>query len=193
MLTLISFIVLMIGALNWFCIGLLQFDFIAGFFGSQSSIFSRLIYFTTGLAALVVLYNLAKNRGRIVFDFKDKQRTTNDLKIKGKAHQAEAGKDFSSEQNINAMNNGTDFTSNMEAGKEFLPNENKVLPPKLTNDHEDDDFCHKCNKVENKTQANHFETNHSNPLPKPGNNPSKGNNSTDARNKPSTRLPLNKK
>lgn len=208
MLTLISFIILMIGAINWFCIGLLQFDFIAGLFGSQSSIFSRLIYFTVGLAALVVLYNLSKNRGRIVFDFKDKKQTTNDLKVAGE-NQAEAGKEFTSENDINAMKDyasgknmevSQDFTSrhknktnrmDMEAGKEFTPNDNPQMPPELTDDHEDDDFCHECNKSDNhKTQADHYETNHSNPLPKPSNNPPKPNHPS---GKPSTRLPLNKK
>ncbi len=72
MLSLISFIVVMVGAINWFCIGLLQFDFVAGLFGSQSSIFSRIVYIAVGLGALILLFNLIENKGKIKFNFKKK-------------------------------------------------------------------------------------------------------------------------
>lgn len=75
MLTLIAFIVSIIGSVNWFCIGLLQFDFVAGLFGSQSSIFSRIIYVAVGLSAFILLFNLIKNKGKISFDFKNKKTT----------------------------------------------------------------------------------------------------------------------
>lgn len=75
MLTLIAFIVSIIGSVNWFCIGLLQFDFVAGLFGSQSSIFSRIIYVAVGLSAFILLFNLIKNKGKISFDFKNKRAT----------------------------------------------------------------------------------------------------------------------
>lgn len=185
MLTLIAFIILMVGAINWFCIGLLQFDFVAGLFGSQSSIFSRLIYFAVGLSALVVLYNLVRNRGRIVFDFKNREETTNDLKVEGKGFQAEAGKEFTENNTMPNKNFTSQTTNNMETGKELAP-DNKQTPPELIDDHENDDFCHECDKGE--TQADHYETTNSNPMPKPSNiapkNPSK--------NK-SSRLPLDKK
>ncbi len=73
MLALISFILVIVGAINWFCIGLLQFDFVAGLFGSQSSIFSRIVYIAVGLAALILLFNLIENKGKIKFNFKKKQ------------------------------------------------------------------------------------------------------------------------
>ena len=44
MLSFISFVLVCIGSLNWFSIGLLQYDFVAGIFGSQANIFSRLVY-----------------------------------------------------------------------------------------------------------------------------------------------------
>ena len=65
MLGIFSFIVLIIGALNWFCIGLLQFDFVAGLFGSQASIFSRIIYVAVGVSAFIVLSILIKNKGKM--------------------------------------------------------------------------------------------------------------------------------
>lgn len=70
MLSLISFILVCIGSLNWFTIGLLQYDFVAGIFGSQSNIFSRLIYALVGIASIFVIANLIANRGRFVISFK---------------------------------------------------------------------------------------------------------------------------
>ncbi|MBQ4558486.1 MAG: DUF378 domain-containing protein [Clostridia bacterium] len=80
MLALISFILVIIGAVNWFCIGLLQFDFVAGLFGSQSSIFSRIIYIAVGVGALMLLYNLIENKGQIKFNFKKKLKELTDEK-----------------------------------------------------------------------------------------------------------------
>lgn len=70
MLTLISLILVLIGSLNWFCIGLLQFDFVAGLFGSQSSIFSRIIYFLIGVGSIYLTFTLIKNKGKLKFNFK---------------------------------------------------------------------------------------------------------------------------
>ncbi len=66
MLSLVSLIILMIGGLNWFCIGALQYDFVAGLFGSQANIFSRLVYIIVGLASIAVGYFTIKNKGKIV-------------------------------------------------------------------------------------------------------------------------------
>ena len=74
MLSLISFILVSIGCLNWFSIGLLQYDFVAGIFGSQSNIFSRLIYALVGIASIIVIANLIANKGKFVISFKDKNK-----------------------------------------------------------------------------------------------------------------------
>ncbi len=68
MLGLFAFILIMVGAINWFCIGLLQFDFVAGLFGSQASIFSRIAYVAVGISAIIILFNLIKNKGKVVFN-----------------------------------------------------------------------------------------------------------------------------
>ncbi len=68
MLSLFAFILVMVGAINWFCIGLLQFDFVAGLFGSQASIFSRIAYVAVGISAIIILFNLIKNKGKVVFN-----------------------------------------------------------------------------------------------------------------------------
>ena len=70
MLSLISFILVSIGCINWFTIGILQFDFVAGIFGSQSNIFSRLIYTLVGIASIIMIVNFVTNKGKFVVSFK---------------------------------------------------------------------------------------------------------------------------
>ncbi len=69
MLLFISFLVMMIGCANWLCIGLLQFDFVAGLFGSQSNIFSRIVYVIVGIASIITTYHLIKNKGKLTISF----------------------------------------------------------------------------------------------------------------------------
>ena len=70
MLSFISFLLVCLGSLNWFSIGILQYDFVAGIFGSQSNIFSRLIYTLVGVASIIVISNLVSNKGKFVVSFK---------------------------------------------------------------------------------------------------------------------------
>ena len=70
MLSFISFILVCVGSLNWFSIGILQYDFVAGLFGSQSNIFSRIVYTLVGIASIVVIANLIKNKGKFIVSFK---------------------------------------------------------------------------------------------------------------------------
>lgn len=65
MLVLICFLVAIIGNLNWLCIGFFQYDFIAGLFGTQSSIFSRLIYIIFGISSIFLLYAVIRYKGRL--------------------------------------------------------------------------------------------------------------------------------
>ncbi|MBE7075425.1 MAG: DUF378 domain-containing protein [Clostridiales bacterium] len=65
MMNLVAILILIIGGLNWASIGFLQYDFIAGFFGTQASIFSRLIYICVGLATLYFIFMIFKYKGRI--------------------------------------------------------------------------------------------------------------------------------
>ena len=62
----ISMIGIIVGGFNWLSIGLLQYDFIAGFFGTQASIFSRLIYIAIGVCTIYVTFDLLRNRGKIL-------------------------------------------------------------------------------------------------------------------------------
>ena len=65
-MTIIAFIILIVGGFNWMSIGLLQYDFIAGFFGTQASIFSRLIYIAIGVACVYILFDMLRNRGKVL-------------------------------------------------------------------------------------------------------------------------------
>ena len=48
----IALILSIIGSLNWGLVGIFQFDLVAGLFGGQSAVFSRIIYTLVGLAGL---------------------------------------------------------------------------------------------------------------------------------------------
>ena len=53
--SIIAFILVIIGALNWFLIGLFDFNLVATLFGSLSFV-SRAIYTLVGLASLWVIF-----------------------------------------------------------------------------------------------------------------------------------------
>lgn len=48
----ISLAIVIIGALNWGCIGLFGFDFVAALFGGQAAAVSRVVYTIVGLAGI---------------------------------------------------------------------------------------------------------------------------------------------
>lgn len=71
MMNLLAILILIVGGLNWASIGFLQYDFIAGFFGTQASIFSRLIYICIGIATLYFIFMTFKYKGNIkIYDRK---------------------------------------------------------------------------------------------------------------------------
>ena len=101
MLAFISFLLVCVGCINWFCIGILQFDFVAGIFGSQSNIFSRLIYTLVGIASIVVIVNFIANKGKFIVSFKKAEKEYGEMKAEKKAENrrkalaAESSEDFS--------------------------------------------------------------------------------------------------
>lgn len=130
MLSLISFILVSIGCINWFTIGILQFDFVAGIFGSQSNIFSRLIYTLVGIASIIMIVNFVTNKGKFVVSFKkadkeyeefkemkDSKRTSN-----RKSLATESSEDFSISNSLaDKMNNN----KNTEADNDMYSNYKK--------------------------------------------------------------------
>lgn len=64
----IALVLVIIGALNWGSIGLLQIDLVAMLFGGQFSLMSRIIYSLVGLAGIWCITLLFKERGIISED-----------------------------------------------------------------------------------------------------------------------------
>ncbi len=65
MITFISFLITLFGCINWLSIGMLQYDIVAGFFGTQSNIFSRIIYIIIGFAAFWLIVSTIRQRGKV--------------------------------------------------------------------------------------------------------------------------------
>lgn len=75
MINLVSILILIAGGLNWASIGFLQYDYIAGFFGTQANIFSRLIYIIIGIATIYFIFMIFKYRGNVrIIDRRKKQK-----------------------------------------------------------------------------------------------------------------------
>ena len=51
----ISFILLIIGGLNWLLVGLFQMDLVATLLGGMSSVLSRLVYILVGASAIYLI------------------------------------------------------------------------------------------------------------------------------------------
>ncbi len=64
----VALVLVIIGALNWGSIGLLQIDLVATLFGGQFSLMSRIIYSLVGLAGIWCITLLFKERGVISED-----------------------------------------------------------------------------------------------------------------------------
>lgn len=75
MITFIAFLLTMAGCINWLMIGLLQYDFVAGMFGYQASIFSRLCYILIGVSALYLVLRIIINKGSFKIYERKKQKS----------------------------------------------------------------------------------------------------------------------
>ena len=65
MISIFAFIIVIFGSMNWLSIGFFQYDIVAGLFGFQGSIFSRLVYIVVGISAIYLIYVVIKNKGKI--------------------------------------------------------------------------------------------------------------------------------
>ncbi len=61
--TLIALIITIIGATNWFLVGVFTFNLVTWIFGV--GIFARIIYALVGIAGFWLIYMLIKNHGKI--------------------------------------------------------------------------------------------------------------------------------
>ena len=85
MLTLIAFLLMIAGGVNWLLIGLLQYDFIAGFFGFQASMFSRLTYILFGIGSAYIVIRTIANKGSVrLFERKKKKQKQAPLSTQNK-------------------------------------------------------------------------------------------------------------
>ena len=139
MLSFISFVLVCIGCLNWFSIGILQFDFVAGIFGSQSNIFSRLIYTLVGIASIIVVVNFVTNKGKFVVsfkkankEFKEYQERKEELEERKALSRAEASEDFyinKSMKNSNMhggiSNKLKNYNNKTESGKDYYQDDDE--------------------------------------------------------------------
>lgn len=116
MLAFISFLLVCIGSLNWFTIGLLQYDFVAGLFGSQANIFSRLVYALVGVASIVVIFNLIKNKGKFVISFKKANKEFEEMKAKKEEEKAD-----------NVVTQSPKLSASTEASSDFYKAEDEKM------------------------------------------------------------------
>lgn len=83
MFNLIAFFIVVFGGINWLCIGVFQFDFIAGIFGSQAHFISRFIYTIIGLFGVYLSIAIPIKKGKI---YEPKQNNNDDKDYKDKIH-----------------------------------------------------------------------------------------------------------
>lgn len=70
----VAFLLTCLGGLNWLMIGALQYDFVAGLFGTQANIFSRIIYVFIGVFSVYILFVTIFSKGRLkLFNYKKKK------------------------------------------------------------------------------------------------------------------------
>lgn len=74
MFRIFAFALTCLGGLNWLMIGALQYDFVAGLFGTQANVFSRIIYVIIGVASMSILVITIFSKGRLkLFGYKKKK------------------------------------------------------------------------------------------------------------------------
>lgn len=73
----VSFILTILGGINWLAIGMLQYDFVAGIFGTQANVFSRLIYALIGLCSVYTLFLAIIHKGKIFHKKTEKEAKQN--------------------------------------------------------------------------------------------------------------------
>ena len=108
MLALFTFIITIIGSLNWLCIGFFQFDFVAGLFGTQSSIFSRFVYIIIGVSSVFLTYAVIRYKGRLTIR-KNKNQDQVLLNKQPAPQNLNNNNLFSNNQNVNSNNNSSFF------------------------------------------------------------------------------------
>ena len=58
-LNIITLVLVIVGAINWGLVGLVQFDLVAAIFGGEQAMLARIVYILVGLSGLYQLVPLA--------------------------------------------------------------------------------------------------------------------------------------
>ena len=118
MLTIISFILTILGSINWLLIGLLQYDFVAGIFGYQGSVFSRLIYIIIGASCVMLVVKLIKGKGTIaVFSRRNKKDLAKHIeKIQAKPANVESAHESMPKEEISSSHHADEFDDDSHFG-----------------------------------------------------------------------------
>lgn len=137
MLTFIALILTIIGCINWLLIGLLQYDFIAGLFGYQASIFSRLCYIIIGVGCLYLIIRIIINKGSLkVYEKRKKKTSKNEMATAnveaGKEQDFDKFENEKSENNENSQKNN-DFSSKNTEKSEKLDKTDKNNDSNVSN------------------------------------------------------------
>jgi len=126
MLTLLSFLIVIIGCINWLSIGMLQYDFIAGLFGYQASIFSRIAYILIGICAMVLIFKSFKDRGKInLINFGSKKKEK-EMEIVSNEHLAYQNSNVEASKDFEAQNNNPRQQQKI-SGKDYSENDLKNI------------------------------------------------------------------
>lgn len=75
MLKIVAFILTVLGGVNWLGIGMLQYDFVAGIFGTQANLFSRIIYTLIGVSAVYLTCVIIANKGKLMANTKSRKKS----------------------------------------------------------------------------------------------------------------------
>lgn len=78
MLRIVAFILTVVGGINWLAIGMLQYDFVAGIFGTQANLFSRIIYTLVGISAVYLTCVIISNKGKLTDNNKKHKKAEQD-------------------------------------------------------------------------------------------------------------------
>ncbi len=111
MFTFIAFLFTIAGSVNWLLIGLLQYDYIAGFFGFQAALMSRIFYVLFGIGAVYLVLRVIINKGT----FKIWERKKKKEKEDDKALEKEEKRAYQNQANFQPA------YANIEASREQIP------------------------------------------------------------------------
>ena len=117
MISIIAFIVVIFGCMNWLSIGFFQYDIVAGLFGFQGSIFSRIVYIIIGICAIYLIYVIIKNKGRLTVNkLKKEEKPIVDKITKNDEEENNANHNLEEKNNQNVESNKDN--QNVESNKD---------------------------------------------------------------------------